>query len=150
MANAAHDPSAMKFVVAPSLEAPLVPGRRDWVEYRDLGIEHASQGLISTHRITVNPAEGNREKVQTTGWHYHDCTFQWIYLLEGWVEVQLEDGTTCRHDAGSVVFIPGGYGHNEVATSERVDLIEIFMPPHPETVPIEVPQSWLKANPIAP
>ena len=32
MANAAHDPSAMKFVVAPSLEAPLVPGRRDWVD----------------------------------------------------------------------------------------------------------------------
>ena len=33
-----------------------------------------------------------------------------------------------------MVFIPGGYRHNEVATSERVDLIEIFMPPYPDTV----------------
>jgi hypothetical protein len=137
--------SAMKFLVAPSDEAPRIPGRRDWVEYRDFGVEEASAGLISTHRVTVNPSEGNGDngdKVKQTGWHYHDCQFQWVWLMEGWVEVQLEDGTSCRHEAGSVVFIPGGYGHNEVAAAERIDLIEIFMPPHPETVPIDVPEAW--------
>src|SRR5689334_19874125 len=27
---------AMKFLVSPAADAPLIPGRRDWVEYRDL------------------------------------------------------------------------------------------------------------------
>jgi hypothetical protein len=132
----------MKFLVAPAADAARIPGRRDWVEYRDFGVEDASGGMISTHRVTVNPSPDNGDKVKQTGWHYHDCQFQWVWLMEGWVEVQLEDGGTCRHEAPCVVFIPGGYGHNEVAASEHIDLIEIFMPPHPETVPIDTPEAW--------
>jgi mannose-6-phosphate isomerase-like protein (cupin superfamily) len=132
----------MQLLVAASKDARKIPGRRDWVDYRDFGVEAASAGLISTHRVTVTPQEGNSDKVKQTGWHYHDCVFQWVYLIEGWVDVHLEDGSSCRHEAGSVVFIPGGYGHNEVNASERIDLIEIFMPPHPETVAIDVPESW--------
>jgi hypothetical protein len=134
----------MKLVITSADEAPLVPGRRDWVHYRDLGVGDASNGLISTQRVTVTPSTPgeNDEKVTQTGWHYHDCTFQWVWLIDGWVEMELEDGTTCRHEAGSVAFIPGGYGHNEIRTSDHVDLIEIFMPPNPKTVPIEVPEAW--------
>ena len=90
--------NGMKFLVAPADAAPLIPGRRDWVEYRDLGVEDASNGLISTHRVTVRPADGNDDNVKQTGWHYHDC--------------------------------------------QNIDLIEIFMPPNPETVPIDVPEPW--------
>jgi hypothetical protein len=131
----------MKFMVMSTEDAPRVPGRRDWVEYRDYGVEDASGGLLSTHRLTVHPSE-QRVDVKTTGWHYHDCDFQWTYLIEGWVDLELEDGTTARHEAGQVFFLPGGYGHNETAASETVDLIEIFMPPSPRTVSIDVPEAW--------
>jgi quercetin dioxygenase-like cupin family protein len=131
------DASKMSFVMTSLADAPTVPGRRAWVEYRDLGVAEASCGLVSTQRMTTTQSK-NKE----TGWHYHACTFQWTYLIEGWVDLQLEDGTTRRHEAGSVMFLPGGFGHNETGTSEKIDIIEIFMPPHPETISIDVPEAW--------
>jgi quercetin dioxygenase-like cupin family protein len=97
---------------------------------------------MSTHRITVTASTDNESRAKQTGWHYHDCQVQWVWLIDGWVEMQLEDGSTRRQEAGSILVIPGGYGHNEIAASEEIDLIEIFMPPNPETVSIDVPEAW--------
>jgi quercetin dioxygenase-like cupin family protein len=127
-------------LVMSAKDAPAIPGRRPWVEYRDFGVEEASGGLLSTQMTTLT-----RGVYQETGWHYHACTFQWIWQISGWVDLRLEDGTERRLEAGSVLFLPGGIGHNETATSDSLQLVEIFMPPHPETVMIDVPEAWTTA-----
>lgn len=129
--------TSMVPLICSAADAPVIPGRRPWVEYRDLGVEQASGGRLSTQMTTLT-----RGVYQETGWHYHACMFQWIWQIEGWVDLRFEDGTEQRLSAGSVLFLPGGIGHNETATSDSLKLVEIFMPPHPETVKIDVPVAW--------
>ena len=33
---------------------------------------------------------------QPTGWHYHACEDQFVYVLNGWVELEFETGETLR------------------------------------------------------
>ena len=111
-----------------------MPGRREFAQYFDLGVEAASQGLISTQVTKLRSG-----MAEETGWHYHDCDFQWLYVVKGWLELQLENGETKRIPENGVCFIPGGYRHNETATSEDLEFVEIFMPPSPATVPVDSP-----------
>ena len=111
-----------------------MPGRREFAQYFDLGVEAASQGLISTQ---VTKLRGGM--AEETGWHYHDCDFQWLYVVKGWLELQFENGEMKRIPENGVCFIPGGYRHNETATSEDLEFLEIFMPPSPVTVPVDSP-----------
>ena len=124
-------------VVLAAADAPIIPGRREWVEYRDLGLVEASGGALSMHTTQVD-IPMSRE----TGWHYHTCDFQIVWINDGWLELQFDDGSTRRAEAGSVVFIPGGVGHNETGTSNQLSILELFIPPNPQTVPIEVPPAW--------
>lgn len=129
-------PKAMQYKVIALDDAPEIPGRRSFLQYFDLGIAEASNGLISTQVTKVRTGMAN-----PTGWHYHDCNFQWLLVTKGWLELQFEDGTTERIGEGSVCFIPGGYRHNETATSDDLEFIEIFMPPKPRTVAVDSPLS---------
>ena len=54
MADAAAKKSTMYPVVMAAADAPLIPGRRDWVVYRDLGLTEASGGLLSMHTTDVD------------------------------------------------------------------------------------------------
>ncbi|MXI17195.1 hypothetical protein GRW34_22810, partial [Escherichia coli] len=53
--------------------APLVPGRRAFFQYRDLGVTTATDGRM---RAQITLATG---EMQQTGWHYHICDSQFIY-----------------------------------------------------------------------
>jgi mannose-6-phosphate isomerase-like protein (cupin superfamily) len=114
--------------------AQEIPGRRAFLQYFDLGIADASRGLISTQVTKVRTGMSN-----PTGWHYHECDFQWLLVTNGWLELQFEDGQIERVHQGSVCFIPGGYRHNETSTSDNLEFIEIFMPPKPRTVAVDSP-----------
>ncbi|WP_375000677.1 cupin domain-containing protein [Aeromicrobium sp. CTD01-1L150] len=111
-----------------------MPGRREFAQYFDLGVEEASHGLVSSQVTRLR--NGMAEE---TGWHYHDCDFQWLYVVKGWLELQFENGETKRVHEDGICFIPGGYRHNETATSDDLEFVEIFMPPNPDTVPVDSP-----------
>ena len=73
-----------------------------------------------------------------TGWHYHECDGQFIYILKGWVDLQFEDGRTLRIEEGNSLFIPGYLRHNEIRTSEadgdpRGVRVPARWAPHPAT-----------------
>ena len=132
-------------VVLAAADAPIMPGRRDWVEYRDLGLTAASGGAVSMHTTEVDIPV-----FRETGWHYHTCDCQIVWINAGWLELQFEDGTQRRAEAGSVVFIPGGYGHNEIGTSPQLSILEIFIPAGPQTVSIDVPAAWRSKESVGP
>ena len=114
--------------------AKQVAGRRSFFTYLDLGVTDASNGAM---RAQVTKATQGLGK--PTGWHYHVCEGQFVYTLKGWVELAFEDGTSCRLEAGDSCFIPGGMRHNEIGTSDDLEILEVCLPANMGTVPCEPP-----------
>ncbi|HMK01475.1 MAG TPA: cupin domain-containing protein, partial [Reyranella sp.] len=99
--------TAQKVAHARAAEPVLVKGRRDFFKYRDLGVADASAGALRAQ--VMSSSQGMS---RPTGWHYHECDGQFIYMLEGWVDLEFEDGRTIRVEKGDSLFIPGYLRHN--------------------------------------
>src|SRR5262245_21440585 len=126
-----------KMAYATPATAPLVPGRRSFFQYRDLGVTAASSGKMRA-QVTIG-ADG---MTQPTGWHYHVCEGQFVYMLSGWVDLEFEDGQQIRLQAGESLYIPGGLRHNETGASRDLELLEISVPADMGTVPCDPPEGW--------
>ena len=126
--------SAMKLAVTSAKAPDFVKGRRDFFKYRDLGVTKASSGWMRAQVTTAITG-----MTQPTGWHYHVCEGQFVYTLNGWVELEFEDGTSCRLEAGDSVFIPGGLRHNEMRTSDNLEILEVSVPADMGTVSVDPP-----------
>ena len=61
-----------------------------------------------------------------SGWHYHVYEYQLVYVLKGWVDLEAEDGTHVRIEAGDSVLIPGGMYHNAPDTAGAANEIEVL------------------------
>ena len=114
-----------KFVLTPLEEGRFHrEGPRAFVEYRDLGMAEATEGRISGKHIrAIQPFS------EETGWHWHDMTAHFVYVLKGWVRFQfdgVEESVTVV--AGSCLSQPGGVAHNVVGQSDDLELIEINVP----------------------
>ena len=123
------------YVVSRKDAPKVVPGRREFFEYIDLGTQDASDGKI---RAQVTKAK--QGLVKPTGWHTHICEGQFVYMLDGWLDLAFADGTV-HLEAGDSIYIPGGLPHNETGTSDTFDLIEISIPAKMETEPCDPPPS---------
>ena len=130
---------AMKVAVTSAKKPDLVAGRRTFFKYRDLGVTAASSGKIRA-QVTIG-AEG---MTQPTGWHYHVCEGQFVYMLSGWVDLVFEDGQNVRLQSGESLYIPGGLRHNETAASRDLELLEISVPADMGTVACDPPEGWAK------
>ncbi len=112
-------------------EPVLVKGRRDF------GVAEGSAG---TMRAQVMKATQGLS--QPTGWHYHECDGQFIYILKGWVELQFEDGRTLKVEEGDSLFIPGYLRHNEIRTADEMEILEVSIPGELGTRPCDPPEGW--------
>jgi len=137
---AAQAEPKMKVAVTSAKKPDYVEGRRSFFKYRDLGVTGASEGWMRAQVMSAVTG-----MTQPTGWHYHVCEGQFVYALKGFVELEFEDGTQCRLEAGDSCFIPGGLPHNEIRTSDDVEILEICLPANMGTVPCDrPPQGRLK------
>ncbi len=125
----------MKVAVTSAKAPDYVEGRRTFFKYRDLGVTKASDGWMRAQ--VMQAITGMTEP---TGWHYHVCDGQFVYTLKGFVELEFEDGAQCRLEAGDSCFIPGGMKHNEIRTSDDVEVLEICLPADLGTVPCDPPE----------
>jgi hypothetical protein len=124
----------MKIAVTSAKNPDYVDGRRSFFRYRDLGVLKASGGWMRAQVMSAITG-----MTQPTGWHYHVCEGQFVFTLKGFVELEFEDGTNCRLEAGDSCFIPGGMKHNELRTSDDVEIIEVCLPASMGTVPCDPP-----------
>jgi mannose-6-phosphate isomerase-like protein (cupin superfamily) len=124
----------MKVAVTSAKTPDYVEGRRTFFKYRDLGVTAASNGWMRAQLMQAVTG-----MTQPTGWHYHVCDGQFVYALKGFVELEFEDGSHCRLEAGDSCFIPGGLKHNEIRTSDDVEILEVCLPANMGTVPCEPP-----------
>lgn len=122
----------MKLAISSAKDAHNVPGRRQFFQYRDLGVTEATSGKM---RAQVTSAKSAMDRA--TGWHYHTCDMQFVYILSGWVDLEFADGQKARFGVGDSVMIPGGLPHQETATSEDLELIEVSVPAEMGTEPCD-------------
>jgi len=124
----------IKLNIATKANSPLVAGRRKFFRYRDLGVSAATGG-----KLRAQVMEAVTGMTEPTGWHTHQCEAQFVYVLKGWVELEFEDGSRHRCEPGAAVLIPGGMKHNEIATSDDVEILELSIPGDMATTPCEAP-----------
>lgn len=107
--------------------------RRDFFKTRDLGLQAATNGdfRMVVHKMITEPTP--------TGWHYHECDLQVIYVLNGFVILGFEDGRVVRLEPGSSMNIPSGMIHNELTSSEDLEIMELTSPPEITTVLVDDP-----------
>ena len=120
------------FAVSHAKDAHFERGLRSFFEYRDLGIKAATQGRVVAH--VIRAAEGADFASEP---HQHHTTFQFVYILQGWVEFEYEGHGRVRLEAGSSVHQPPGIRHREIAHSADLELLEIVMPGDFETATVE-------------
>jgi uncharacterized protein YjlB len=113
---------------------PFAPGRRPFFKYRDLGLEAATNGRMRAYHNSSIAG-----MTQPTGWHYHCCEMQFVYVLKGKLTIEFEDATVATFTAGDAFFIPGGVRHNEIYASEDKEALEVSVPGKIETVNVERP-----------
>ena len=108
-------------------------GPRAFVEYRDLGLAEATDGKVGAKHIrAIRPFE------KETGWHWHDMTGHFVYVLKGWVRFEFADvSEPVTVSAGSCISQPGGVAHNVVGQSDDLEIIEINLPAIYQTIPID-------------
>lgn len=125
----------MKLRHATNDTAPFVPGRREFFKYRDLGVTDATNGQMRAQVMSAITG-----MTEPTGWHYHECEGQFVYALKGWVDLEFETGETIRLNSGESLFIPGGMRHNEISTSDDLEILEVSVPAEMGTVPCDKPE----------
>ena len=99
-------------------------GLRADAEYRDLGLADATGGRIGVKHIrAIKPLPA------PTGWHWHDMSAHFVYVLRGSLTFRFAgvQGDVVVH-AGSGLSQPAGVAHNVVARSDDLEVLEINVP----------------------
>tara|TARA_Y100000588_G_scaffold177900_1_gene191900 strand:+ start:251 stop:655 length:405 start_codon:yes stop_codon:yes gene_type:complete len=125
---------AKEVVIARASDPEMVQGRREFFQYRELGVTKATEGKMRA-QVTI-ATQGLSEE---TGWHVHLCGGQFVYILEGWVDLEFAGGRKERIVAGDSIFIPGDTPHNETATSDEFQILEVSIPADMGTEPCDKP-----------
>jgi mannose-6-phosphate isomerase-like protein (cupin superfamily) len=99
-------------------------GLRADSEYRDLGFAAATQGRIGVKHIrAIAPFPA------PTGWHWHDMTAHYVFVLRGTLTFRfagVDGDVTLR--AGDGLSQPAGVPHNVIARSDDLEVLEINEP----------------------
>lgn len=116
------------FAASHAAEATFTRGLRSFFEYRDLGIKAATGGRVVAH--VIRAAAGTAFSGQP---HVHRTTFQFVFVLKGWIEFEYEGQGRVRLEAGSCVHQPPEIRHREIGHSEDIEMLEIVLPGDFET-----------------
>jgi mannose-6-phosphate isomerase-like protein (cupin superfamily) len=124
------------FAVSLSKDAVYADGLRPFLEYRDLGIKHATAGKFRAHVLRVKKG-ADHSGLHTTGLHQHRLDFQMIYILKGWIRFTYEGHGEHTFGPGDCCLQPPGIIHNELDCSDDLELLEITSPGDYETVALQ-------------
>lgn len=111
------------FVATHAKDAKFERGLRSFFEYRDLGIEQATQGRVVAH--VIRAAAGTEFSSQP---HKHKTEFQPVSVPKGWIEFEYEGQGVVRLEAGSCVHQPPNIRHRELGHSDDVEMLEVVLP----------------------
>jgi mannose-6-phosphate isomerase-like protein (cupin superfamily) len=123
-------------------DATWTPGLREIFEYRDLGIKDGTKGDYVAHLVRHN---GKKMKDEVQQWHVHDCTFQFVYVMNGWAKFEYEGEGVRTIRKGDCINQRPGIRHREIACSEDFEVLEIVAPADFKTRVVEAPPETKQA-----
>src|SRR4029453_9581883 len=94
-------------------DAVYKAGLRSFMEYRDLGIDHATHGQFRAPVIRIKKGSAAKPELNTTGLHQHLFCFQMFYVLNGWIKFVYEGHGEHTFTKGDCVLQPPAIVHNE-------------------------------------
>ena len=114
-------------------DAPFVAGRRAFLKFRDIGASAATN-----ERLRGNIISSEAAMSQPTGWHYHSCDIQFLFMISGWADLEFNGGAEVhRLHANTGCILPGGTPHNECRTADAFQTLELSLPGPMGTTPVE-------------
>ncbi len=105
--------------------AEWTEGLRAIFEYRDLGVKEATNGDYVAHVIRAN---GQRSPDEVQHWHLHECSFQLVYVLNGWATFEYEGEGVHTIRKGDCVLQRPMIKHREIDCSEDFEVLEVVAP----------------------
>ncbi len=129
-------PADWNFHIASADGAAWSEGLRTIFEYRDLGVEDATNGDYVAHVIR---RKGGHEEDDVQQWHIHECTFQLVYVLKGWATFEYEGEGQRTIRAGDCINQRPMIKHREIACSDDFEVLEVVAPGDFRTVVVDAP-----------
>ena len=117
--------------------AQWTPGLREIFEYRDLGVKEGTKGDYVAHLIRHN---GKKVKDKVQHWHVHDCSFQFVYVMNGWATFEYEGRGVRTIRKGDCILQPPLLKHREIECSDDLEILEIVSPANFATHIVEGPK----------
>ena len=75
----------------------------------------------------------------------HDCTFQLVFVLNGWATFEYEGQGQRTTRTGDCILQTPGIKHREIACSDDFEVLEIVSPANFTTCVVEAPQAGVRA-----
>tara|TARA_A100000164_G_C21585571_1_gene620500 strand:+ start:143 stop:574 length:432 start_codon:yes stop_codon:yes gene_type:complete len=119
------DKTFWKFIHAKAVEAEWRPGLREIFDYRDLGLKHGTNGDYVAHIIKAN---GKNDSDEVKEWHLHECTFQFVLVLNGWAKFEYEGEGVRTLRKGDAINQRPLIAHREIECSSDFEVLEIVAP----------------------
>ena len=114
-----------RFVHSEVAKAEWKPGLREIFDYRDLGVKDGTNGDYIAHIIKAN---GKTLSDEVQEWHLHECTFQFVLVLNGWATFEYEgEGVRTIRKGDSINQRPW-IAHREIECSPDFEVLEIVAP----------------------
>ena len=132
-----------KFVHSAGKDADWEPGLREIFDYRDLGVKNGTNGDYIAHIVKAN---GKKQSDQVQEWHLHECTFQFVLVLNGWATFEYEDEGVHTIRKGDAINQRPWIAHREIECSPDFEVLEIVAPADFETRVVEAPEGHADAG----
>ena len=137
-----NNKNSWKFIHAKAAEAEWRPGLREIFDYRDLGIKHGTNGDYVAHVIKAN-SKNDSDEVQE--WHLHECTFQFVLVLNGWAKFEYEGEGVRILRKGDAINQRPMIAHREIECSSDFEVLEIVAPADFKTRIVNAPEGYAGA-----
>ena len=142
-------------LTAGQLRYPL-PANAKYVDFDTVRLQRSTTPLVENARRLTQlsydeyvsrfideefKANGKEMADEVQHWHVHDCTFQFVMVLNGWAEFEYEGEGVRRIEKGDVLNQRPGIKHREIACSKDFEVLEIVAPANFETRIVDAPES---------
>ena len=128
---------AWKFTHAEAEKAEWKPGLREIFDYRDLGFEESTNGDYIAHIIKAN---GKKQSDEVQEWHLHECTFQFVLVLNGSATFEYEGEGIRTIRKGDAINQRPWIAHREIQCSPDFEVLEIVAPANFKTRVVAAPE----------
>ena len=132
-----------KFVHNEDKDADWKPGLREIFDYRDLGIKEGTNGDYIAHIVKAN---GKKQSDEVQKWHLHECTFQFVLVLNGWATFEYEGEGVRSIRKGDAINQRPWIAHREIECSPDFEVLEIVAPADFKTRIVEAPNGHSNAS----